>query len=258
MQPKGALIDLSGVLYVGNEPLPGALEALQRLRDAALPLCFVTNTTRRPRAAIVQDLNAMGFDIADSEVMTAAQAARNLVVQEGLHPYLLLHPNLEADFEGLHSNTPDSLVVGDLGEGFTYARLNAAFRAVTTSDASPRLIAMAENRCFREGDGLSLDMGPFVRALECALDTRAEITGKPAAGFFNAALKLVGCSAKDAVMIGDDAENDIAGANAAGIPGILVKTGKYQPGDEKVLEGQPVTLSDDFAGAVQHILDSAI
>ena len=60
---RGVLLDLDGVLYVGREPLTGAARALARLREAGLPLGFVTNTTRRSRRGIRADLGAMGFAI---------------------------------------------------------------------------------------------------------------------------------------------------------------------------------------------------
>lgn len=62
---KGVLLDLSGVLYVGDEPLPGAHEAIRRIDDAGLPTRFVTNTTRSPRRAILTKLADMHLSNAD-------------------------------------------------------------------------------------------------------------------------------------------------------------------------------------------------
>ena len=105
-----------------------------------------------------------------------------------------------------------------MGPHFTYPILNHAFRLLM--EGVP-LMAMARNRYFMEPDGLSLDMGAFVTGLEYSAGVTAEITGKPAPAFFAAALAELGVAAADTVLIGDDLSDDIGGAQAAGIPGIL-------------------------------------
>lgn len=247
------LIDLSGVLYVGDTPIAGAVDALARLRASGRRLCFLTNTTRRTRAALVQKLNTLGLAIAAGEIMTAASAAHAYVLEDGLRPQLLIHPDLAPEFEDLDTHDPNAVVVGDAGAGFTYDALNAAFRVLMAAD-EPRLVAMGGNRYFADGDQLSLDMGPFVAALEVAADVRAVTTGKPAAAFFHAALRQLGGTAGSAVMIGDDLENDIGGAQRAGLSGVLVRTGKYRADDERHPEVKPEHIADDFAAAVDWIL----
>lgn len=247
---RGVLLDLDGVLYVGREPLTGAATALARLRETGLPLGFVTNTTRRSRPAIRADLRAMGFAIGDAELFTPARAARDWIAARGLSPHLLIHPGLAEDFDGVPADGEDAVVVGDAGEGFTYAALNKAFRLLMRG--AP-LLALAANRYFRETDGLSLDAGPFVAALEYASGTRALLFGKPAPAFFHAAVAGLGCSPDAAVMVGDDVEADVNGAIAAGLAGILVRTGKYRPEDEKRAESH-AAIVDDVGAAVDHIL----
>jgi HAD superfamily hydrolase (TIGR01458 family) len=246
----GVLLDLDGVLYVGREPVPGATEALARLRTAALPLGFVTNTTRRSRRVIRADLAAMGFAIADDELFTPARAAREWIGAQGASPFLLIHPGLAEDFAGLPYGK-DAVVVGDAGDGFTYAALNEAFRLLI---AGAPLLALATNRYFRDADGLSLDAGPFVAALEHASGTRALLFGKPAPAFFQAALSALGRRAEESVMIGDDVEADVNGAIAAGLAGILVRTGKYRPGDDTRIDPRG-TVVDDVAAAVGFVFD---
>ncbi len=248
---RGVLLDLDGVLYVGREPLAGAAAALARLRAAEMPLGFITNTTRRSRRAIRADLGAMGFAIADEELFTPARAARDWIAARALSPYLLIHPGLAQDFAGLTLEGTDAVVVGDAGEGFTYAALNRAFRLLMR-DAP--LLALATNKYFREADGLSLDAGPFVAALEHASGTRALLFGKPAPEFFQAAVEGFGCLPSRVAMIGDDVEADVNGAIAAGLAGILVRTGKYRPEDERGVDPRAAVV-DDVAAAVARILD---
>lgn len=246
LTPRTVLLDLGGVFYEGPRLLPGAHAALTRLRASGLPLRFVTNTTRQSRAALLRELAGRGLDIAAGELFTPAAAARTTLLDRGLRPLLLIHPDLGPDFAGLDTTEPNAVVVGDAGEHFGYAGLNRAFRLI---HAGAPLLALGRNRYFQEADGLSLDAGPFVAALEYAAGVTAELMGKPAPALFTAALGSIGCRPADAVMIGDDVESDVNGAIAAGLRGILVKTGKYRPGDERNL--QPgAAVAEDIGAAV--------
>ena len=250
LSPKAVLIDLAGVLHTGDEALPGAVLALARLRASGLALRFLTNTTRTPSNILFAKLQRMGFTLAAGEIQTAALAARTLVRRRRLKPLWLVHPDIAAEM-GDSAVDPDVVVLGDMGEHFTYPVLNRAFRLLM--DGLP-LMAMARNRYFMEADGLSLDMGAFVAGLEYSAGISAEVTGKPAAPFFEAALAELGVAAADAVLIGDDLADDIGGAQAAGIRGILVRTGKFRPGDDAHLEIRPAAVVDDFTAAVNAII----
>lgn len=249
--PKAVLIDLAGVLHTGDTALPGAVAALARLRASGLPLRFLTNTTRSPSATVIGKLQAMGFEIHPSEVQTAVLATRKLVELRGLKPHYLVHPDIAGEIGPSHP-TPDAVILGDAGPYFSYAALNAAFRLLM--DGLP-LLAMARNRYFMEADGLSLDMGAYVTGLEYSTGKAAEIIGKPARPFFEAALADLGISAAEAVLIGDDLNDDIGGAQAAGIPAILVRTGKFRPGDDCHETIRPDLVADDFAAAVTALLN---
>lgn len=250
LDPQAVLIDLAGVLHTGDEAIPGAVAALQRLRASGLPLRFLTNTTRSPSSSVLAKLLRMGFDIRPDEVQTAVVATRQLVELRGLKPHYLVHPDI-ADEIGPSSLAPDAVVLGDAGPYFTYAALNTAFRLVM--QGLP-LLAMARNRYFMESDGLSLDMGAYVAGLEYSAGTKAEIVGKPARPFFEAALASLGVAAEQAVLIGDDLADDIGGAQAAGIPGVLVRTGKFRSGDDRDAQIRPALTADDFAAAVDQLL----
>lgn len=248
--PRAVLIDLAGVLHVGDQAIPGAVDALGRLRAAGLPLRFLTNTTRSPRRAIVDLLEGLGFDIAADEVQTAALATRQLVQARGLRPHWLVHPDIAAEM-GPSDPDPDVVVLGDAGPHFTFDGLNAAFRLLM---AGCPLIAMARNRYFKEPDGLTLDLGAFVAALEYGAGVTAEVVGKPAAPFFLGPLTELGVAPGEAALIGDDLRDDIGGAQAVGIPGILVRTGKFRPGDEADPDVRPALIVDDFSAAVAVLL----
>lgn len=254
---SGVLLDLGGVVYVGDAPLPGALEAITRLRDAGLGLRFITNTTRTPQRVMLSKLVGMGLEIEAAELFMPAVAARQHLEMQGLAAHLLIHPALEEDFEGIPRAEPGAasdaaVVVGDAGKGFTYEAMNHAFRAL---EAGAAFLALARNRSFEDEDhALSLDAGPFVTALEYATGRSATVLGKPSPDFFGAALASLRCSAEQAVMVGDDVEADVAGAQDNGLDGVLVRSGKYRSGDESRIAPPPSALVEDLAAAADWIL----
>lgn len=234
-------MDLDGTLYVGNEPVEGAREAVDRLKSSGLALRYVTNTTRKPRREVSEHLRSLGFGVEEAEIFTPARAAVGLIQDRSCYP--LVDESLLEDLGGvtLTEDSPDYVLVGDLGEDFTYDRLNAAFRRLADG---AELIALQKNRYWRTQEGLSLDAGPFVAALEYASGKSATVVGKPERDFFRLALEDMGLEPHEVAMVGDDAEADVAGAQAAGLRGIQVETGKYRPG----MEGTPDLILDSVAG----------
>ena len=224
---KGLLLDLDGTLYTEYGPVEGAREALLRLQAAGIPYRYVTNTTRRPRREVVARLVAMGFPAQEELIFTPAVAAN--VRLHGRTCYPLVAEALLEDLGWLQlvSESPEYVLVGDLGEGFTYTRLDAAFRRLMSG---AELAALQKNRYWEKSGELSLDAGPFVAALEYASGKAAVVVGKPEAPFFEAALVELGLDAWEVTMVGDDAEADVAGAQRAGLRGAQVKTGKYRVG----------------------------
>lgn len=249
----GLLIDISGVLHVGDDPIAGSAEAIGRLREAGFVLRFVTNTSRRCRAGVIDRLERLRMPVAPEEVITAPLAGRKWLEARGLRPHLLIHPDLAADFRDMECGNPNAVFLGDAGEYFDYAGLNRAFRLLM--DGAP-LVAVARNRYFQEADGLSLDMGAFVTALEYAAGIEAVIIGKPSAGFFESALAGMGLEASQILMVGDDAEADVLGAMDAGLQGALVRTGKYRPGDEDRLKKTSAKIFGNLEELSKSIINS--
>jgi HAD superfamily hydrolase (TIGR01458 family) len=249
----GVLLDLAGVVYDGDRAIAGAVEAVERLRDAGLPVRFVSNTTRSAKQTVLERLAGFGVAASESEVFTPARAAREWLLDHARSPHLLVHPDLECEFQGLPESGERAVVVGDAGEALDYLALNRAFRALNEGAA---FLALATNRTFKDADGkLSLDAGPFVTALEFAIQRPALVLGKPSADFFLSAVASMGCAANKAVMVGDDAEADVAGALRAGLAGaLLVHTGKFRPGDELRFEPRPTAVVDDLGAAADWIL----
>lgn len=250
---RGVLLDLAGVVYDGDTLIKGAADAVRRLRAVGMPIRFVSNTTRSPHTSILRQLAAFGIEADDSELFTPARAATDWLRQNGRSAHLLVHPDLEPEFAGLEGQSAQAVVVGDAGDAFDYARLNKAFRALI---GGADFLALAANRTFKDADGLlSLDAGGFVAALEFASDRQATVFGKPSADFFLSALASMDCLPSEALMVGDDAESDVAGALNAGLgAALLVRTGKYRAGDEMRFQPPPTALVNDLSAAADWII----
>jgi HAD superfamily hydrolase (TIGR01458 family) len=250
----GLLLDLDGTLYVGESPLPGAVEAIDAIVERGIPRRYLTNTTRLPRRGIAELLGRMGFAIDEEEIFTAPLAAKGWLESRGIRRVALYVPEAACeDFAGLEAVTeaPEAIVVGDLGEGWTFGRLNQAFRHLLDGAV---LVALQKNRYWRREDGLALDAGPFVRALEYAVDREAVVVGKPSTDFFRLAASSLGVPAEAVTAIGDDVEADVAGAQAAGMRGILVRTGKYRPEVLARSGVRPERVADSLAEALEEVL----
>jgi phospholysine phosphohistidine inorganic pyrophosphate phosphatase len=244
---EALLLDLSGVVYVQDEAVPGAAEALARLREAGVPIRLVTNTTMRPRRAILERLDRLGIEADPSELLTPATLARRRCQEAGYDSVsLVVLDDLREDLEGLdESGDPvDAVIVGDLGDRWDYAVLNRAFRRL---EGGAQLIALQKNRYWETAEGLSLDAGPFVAALEYATGREAEVVGKPSPAFFELALSDLGVAASAAAMVGDDVEADAGGALEAGIRAVLVRTGKYREEDVRASGIEPNATVDSIA-----------
>ncbi|MDQ3429883.1 MAG: TIGR01458 family HAD-type hydrolase [Actinomycetota bacterium] len=230
MRVEGLLIDLDGTLYTNDGPVEGAREALERLDQSGLPYRFVTNATHEPRRKLAAHLKTLGFSAGEGRIFTPATAVAERLRTEGLSCFPLVKDELLEDLEGVRitRDSPGCVLVGNLGEGFTHGLLDTAFRHLM---AGAELIALSKNRYWqRAGGELSLDAGPFVAALEYASGKRAIGVGKPERAFFELALRKLGLPPGTVAMVGDDPELDIGGAQAAGLRGILVETGRYRPG----------------------------
>jgi HAD superfamily hydrolase (TIGR01458 family) len=250
MAIRGVLLDLAGVVHAGDTLLPGATEALQTLDDMGLPYRFVTNTSRRTRADLLRRLRKFGIQADPERVYTAPLAARDWLAARRLRPHLLIHPALAPDFDGLPTDHPNAVFVADAAERFDYHALNEAFRLL--HEGAP-LVAVGRNRYFREAGGLSLDAGPFVAALEYAAGIEAVVVGKPAPAFYHAAVADLGLAPAEVLMIGDDVEADVLGAIAAGLQAVLVRSGKFEPADERRLAGGPGRCAPGVLEAIKSI-----
>lgn len=227
----GLLIDIDGVLTLGEEVIPGAPEVIATLRARKIPFRFMTNTTIYCRYTLLDRLHALGFAATLDELYTATYVAARYLKEQNAQSYFpLLLPDAQLEFAGIDvdEEAPEYVVVGDLGASFTFARLNRAFRAMLNG---AKLVALHKKRHWRTPDGLFLDAGPFVMALEYAAEINAIVVGKPSEAYFRMVLDDLGLPLDRVAMIGDDIEIDVRGARRMGIQGWLVKTGRFRKED---------------------------
>lgn len=246
----GLLIDIDGVLTLSWAPIDGAPEAIGRLRRAGVPLRFVTNTTSLTRAEVTERLLHAGMDVDGDDVLTAplATAAWLAAHHPGARCHLLNSGDLGADLAGLDLVGPDDpadvVLLGGAGPEFSYEALNRALGLLLDGAT---LVAMHHNRYWRTAEGFSLDTGAFVAALERAAGTTATVVGKPSAEFFATAVTSLGVPAERIAMVGDDIESDVLAAQAVGVHGVLVRTGKFRPEVLDEVDGAPDRVVRSFA-----------
>ncbi|MFZ1081703.1 MAG: TIGR01458 family HAD-type hydrolase [Candidatus Kryptoniota bacterium] len=230
---KGWLIDLEGTLYAGDKLFHGAKEFIEKLRAKGKNFRFISNTNVLSRKLIAEKLQSLGIAAKEEEIFTASSAAAHILKSfDGIKCYFAVADNLMEDFKGIESSdkNPDYVVMGDVGTAMNYELMNKVFNFVM---AGSELIALQKNKFVRGIDGLQIDAGAFVTALEYAADKEAKIIGKPSRQFFNLAVHDIRVEtgqrwlSAEFAMVGDDIESDIKGAIDAGLAGILVKTGKY-------------------------------
>jgi phospholysine phosphohistidine inorganic pyrophosphate phosphatase len=231
----GLLIDLDGVVYIEDSVVPGVPEALDWLRRRGVPHVFVTNTSSRPRSALIEKLGRMGIRLAPASILTPPVIANRWLRKHAPGPSALFVPEAtRAEFAGLpilpeHAETgAASVVIGHLGPAWNYATLNRAFRLLM-AEPHPTLVALGMTRYARTASGLDLIVAPFVVALEHAAGCKAVVLGKPATAFFATAAEMLGYPPGELAMLGDDIVTDVAGAQKAGLKGVVVKTGKFRP-----------------------------
>ncbi len=253
----GLLIDIDGVLVVSWEPIGGSVEAFTRLRASGLPFRLITNTTTRTRADIAASLRSVGYDVAAAEILTApaATAAYLRSTHPGARCLLISAGDVVADLEGIDlvdaPEPAEVVVLGGAGSVYTYERLNHAYHLLLDGAA---YVAMHRNLSWRTAGGIDLDSGAYALGLEAASGVSPVVLGKPSADFFRTALDAIGVAADRSLMIGDDVEADVLGAQGAGISGCLVRTGKYRADWVAAASGSPDLVVDDFAAAVDAVL----
>ena len=229
---KAILIDLEGVLYNDNKLIPGSIEVIKELKKNRIKLRFLTNTTTAPIKKILNKLHNFGFKIEEKEIFTPIIATKNFLIQNNINKIsLFVNNQIVNEFKEyeITQKDPAVVIIGDIHKKFNWEILDIVFKLVYLNKT--KLIALHKNKyCMREGK-ISLDLGPFVNAVEYASGKKSMLMGKPEKKFFNLAIKDLEEDNKNILMIGDDIISDIEGSIKANLKAVQVRTGKFQEKD---------------------------
>ncbi|MEL6347502.1 MAG: HAD-IIA family hydrolase [Myxococcota bacterium] len=263
MKPAAILIDLDGVVFLGGELIEGSRDAIQQLREAEIPIRFLTNTTTLSKRLLVEKLLSLGVEVRPEEIFTpASNASAWMDADERGRGYRLIGaPALVEDLgEGaLAIDDPqraDWVVIGLHPPSLTHDNLSVALRDLR---GGARLIALHVNRTWVRPHGLDIGLGAFVKALEYASEKGPTvIAGKPSPMFFEAARLSLPPTLHDDEriwMVGDTLDSDVGAAQSLGLRGALVMSGKTDA--ERLRRGdvRPDQVSKDLAAFVRFAIN---
>ncbi|MDL9936983.1 HAD-IIA family hydrolase [Gordonia sp. ABSL1-1] len=249
----GLLLDIDGVMVTSWQALPGAVDALATLDERGVPRMFLTNTTSRSRTEIACALGKCGFDVAPEEILTAAKLTAEYVSANypGKRVWVLNQGPIAEDMTGVElTDDPASaqvVVLGGAGSVFTHDALSTVLELMI---AKVPVVAMHRSMTWSTAQGLKIDTGVYLEGLEKAVGRKIKAVGKPSPVGFRAAVDLMGLEPNQVVMVGDDMHNDVLGAQASALIGVLVRTGKFRADALRELQ------RDEFGPVPDHIIDS--
>ena len=229
---KGILSDIDGTLYYKGAPVPGAIEAVEILREKGIKLLFFTNTDSKTPKNVYKLLLKYGFEVKEEEIFTPIIALKEFFKDKSTAKlYLVTTEEVKEAFQEFHQVTgleiPDYVIIADFQDNWDVNRLNKAFRYVMKHKAI--LLGTQGNKYYLDVDGEPvIDTGSFVHMIADAANVKPIIFGKPSKQYFIQALKRLNVPIENAIVVGDDIDTDIVGAQNANLRGILVKTGKGQ------------------------------
>jgi 4-nitrophenyl phosphatase len=240
------LFDLDGVFYKGKESRVkiGGTRTVEALRARGKKLYVLTNNSTDSARTVYSRLLEFDIPVREDEVLTSGMlTAEYLRDRFGRVTYFLVgEEGLDAEMKGHgHRRTEGEdaeFVVVGLDRRLTYEKLDHAARVARNG---ARIVATHVSRLYMYRTGPAMATGPIVRAIEYASNKRATVIGKPSTLMFRIALGRAGCTRKEAVMVGDQVDTDIAGAARAGIDAILVTSGvDREAGGFRVLAKIPI------------------
>jgi HAD superfamily hydrolase (TIGR01450 family) len=224
------LLDLDGCVWVGDDPTPGAVDAVLALRGAGRRVAFVTNDARHGEEDFVRKLWSLGFRAAREEVVTVGGALQHVLAETGHATAFVIGSS------AVHRHVADAglrilngsdladradVVIVSGHDRLDFAELKGAVQAALRG---AEVWCTGRDATFPMPDGPWPGTGAVVAAVEAASGVTARSVGKPEPQLFLTALDRIGGDGR-ALVVGDRLDADVAGARAAGLDGAIVLTG---------------------------------
>jgi 4-nitrophenyl phosphatase len=228
LQFSAVLSDLDGVVYRGEDAIPGAVERFNHWHSRGVPYCFVTNNAEKSPAEFAEKIARLGIPCGAAQVVTSAEVALDYARAKypaGSRAYVIGSASLKARVEQagfVPAQTGASVVIVALDRQFDYAMMTTAVRNIL---AGAELIGTNPDVIRPIAGGFEPGTGAIVQSIAAAARVTPTILGKPAGAILELALSRLGAKAQDAIMLGDQIETDIGAARNAGIRGIFLETG---------------------------------
>jgi len=254
---KGFLIDMDGVIYRGSEPIPGAVEFINRLRERGYPFLFLTNNSQRTNRDVCYKLRKMGFHVNDEDIFTCAMATARYLAARKAHgtAYVIGEGGLLTELHNagysIVDDHPDFVIIG---EGRTIM-LESVDKAINMIMGGSKLVATNLDPNCPMGNGkYRAGCGAFVAMIECATGRQAFSVGKPSPVMMRMARKILGLSTDETIMIGDTMGTDILGAGSMGFTTVLTLSGVTNAEDLEHYGYSP----DFVVESIKDLLDEAL
>jgi arabinose operon protein AraL len=240
---RGWLVDLDGTVYLGEQLIDGAAEAMAALRAEGRRIAFLSNKPLQTREEYASKLTRLGIPAAADDVINSSLVlARHLrTLDPGAPVFVIGEPPMQAEMRAHGFEVRDDervrWVVIAFDRTFTYAKLNIALQAVR---GGARLIATNPDRTCPVEGGEIPDCAGMIAAVEAVTDKTVElIVGKPSPIILEVALAALGCAPGESVIVGDRLETDMLMGRRLGLATILVLSGVTRPGDPRIAATAP-------------------
>ena len=243
------ILDLDGVVWLGDDVIHGVPEAIERLRAAGHTILFLTNNASRRVSYLVGKFNGRGIPVDGKEIVTSAQAAATML-EPGTVALVCAGDGVREALDArgvkmVDDGEADAVVVGFHKE-FDYGRLNAAYQALR---GGARLIGTNDDTTYPTPDGPIPGGGALLAAVAAAAGMEPEVAGKPYQPMADAVRERIGGAADDGIVVGDRPDTDGLIAERLGLPFALVFTGVTNE-DDLPVEPAPAKTAADLATLV--------
>jgi 4-nitrophenyl phosphatase len=249
----GVVLDLDGTVYRGGSPIPGAPEAIQRLRDRGLSVLFFSNNPTKTRADYATRLREMGIEASEDEVLSAGTVTTEYLREHHTADptYVLGAPGLYEQLEAADLTLTDDkeateVLVTSWTDDFDYRAMTLAYRA--GKDGATFLGTDPDRLVPASGDRMVPGSGAITNAVAGVLEREPDhVLGKPSEEAVRLAHEALGVPLSECLVVGDRLNTDLALGERAGMTTVLVRTGVTTDAHLETTDLSPDYVLDSLA-----------